>query len=55
MRTAAMDIQMMSLSAGVERTESQWAYLLNMSGLRLVKVWYSGAGSESIIEATAKH
>lgn len=52
--TAAMDIQMMSLSAGMERTESQWIDLLRMSGLSLVKIWYSKTGSESVIEATKK-
>ena len=55
LRTAAMDIQMMSLSAGMERTENQWVDILNMSGLSLVRIWYSGTGSESIIEATAKY
>ncbi len=54
-RTAAMDIQMMSLFAGMERSESQWINLLSLSGLNLVKIWYSETGLESIIEATAKH
>ena len=54
-RTAAMDIQMMSLSAGMERTESQWVHLLKMSGLSLVRIWYSETGSESILQATAKY
>lgn len=54
-RAAAMDIQMMSLSAGMERTENQWVNLLSMSGLSIVRIWYSGTESESIIEAKATH
>lgn len=54
LRTAAMDIQMMSLSAGMERTERQWVHLLGMSGLSVAKIWYSETGSESIIQATAR-
>ncbi|CAD6578655.1 MAG: hypothetical protein ASARMPREDX12_008924 [Alectoria sarmentosa] len=54
-RTAAKDIQMMSLFAGMERTESQWINLLSLCGLSLVRIWYSGNGAESVIEATIKH
>lgn len=54
-RTAAKDIQMMSLFAGMERTESQWINLLSLCGLSLIKIWYSGNGAESVIEATVKH
>ena len=50
-RAAAMDVQMMSLFAGMERTESQWRVILDASGLKLVQVWYSAAKSESVIEA----
>lgn len=54
LRAASMDIQMMSVLAGMERTQCQWTSLLNSSGLGLVKVWYSASGIESIIEATIK-
>ena len=52
--TAAMDIQMMSLVAGIERTHSQWTKLLSLSGLSLTRVWHSGNRFESIIEASVK-
>ena len=55
LRTAAKDIQMMGLFAGMERTESQWMNLLSLSGLRLVKIWSSRNGMESVIEATITH
>lgn len=38
-RAAAMDVQMMSLFAGIERTESQWRIVLDASGLEMVQVW----------------
>ena len=49
-RAAAMDLQMMCLFAGVERTESQWKAILRASGLELVQIWSSPASSESVIE-----
>ena len=52
--TSALDIQMMSLLAGIERTESQWMNLLSLSGLSLKRVWHSGNRFESIIEASLK-
>ena len=52
--TAAMDLQMMSLLAGVERTQKQWENLLSLSGLSLSRVWNSRNGMESIIQATLK-
>lgn len=53
-RAAAMDLQMMCLFAGVERTESQWRAILDASGLELVQVWYSKTQFESVIEARRK-
>ena len=52
--TAALDIQMMSLAAGIERTQSQWMNLLSLSSLSLERVWHSGNRFESIIEASVK-
>lgn len=50
-RAAAMDVQMMSLFAGIERTETQWRVILDASGLEMVQVWYSATKSESVIES----
>lgn len=48
---AAMDIFMMSVHAGAERTERQWRGLLESSGLVLHKIWPAPGGGEGIIEA----
>ena len=53
-RAAAMDVQMMCLCAGIERTESQWKAILDASGLKIVHVWYSATKTESVIEAELK-
>lgn len=36
---------------GRERTESDWKKLFESAGLRLVKVWRSKAGSQTVLEA----
>ena len=48
---SALDIQMMSLGAGVERSQHQWSELLSSVGLRINGIWNSSPGMESIIEA----
>lgn len=48
---AALDIQMMSIGAGVERSERQWKDLLHSVGLEIAGVWKQSPAMESIIEA----
>ncbi|CAI7671286.1 unnamed protein product [Penicillium pancosmium] len=48
---AAMDIQMMSIGAGVERSEQQWRELLLNAGLEIIGIWNVSPNMESIIEA----
>ncbi|KAJ5699001.1 hypothetical protein N7462_001006, partial [Penicillium macrosclerotiorum] len=48
---SAMDIQMMSIGAGVERSKKQWADLLASVGLKITGIWNSNPAMESIIEA----
>ena len=50
-RAAAMDLQMMVLFGGMERTEIQWRAILQASGLDLVRVWSLVGASEFVIEA----
>lgn len=50
--SASLDIQMMGLHAGMERTETQWRKLLSSEGLEIVKIWQLVSGGESVIEAT---
>ncbi|KAJ6122245.1 hypothetical protein N7512_004710 [Penicillium capsulatum] len=47
---AALDIQMMSIGAGVERSERQWKDLLHSVGLEIAGVWKQSPAMESIIE-----
>jgi hypothetical protein len=48
---ASLDIQMMSIGAGVERSESQWRDLLHSVGLEVAGIWNHSPGMESVIEA----
>lgn len=48
---ASMDIQMMSIGAGVERSERQWRDLLHSVGLEISGIWSQSPGMESVIEA----
>ena len=45
------DFNMMSICAGVERTETQWEQLLGSVGLEITKIWTGEGETESIIEA----
>ncbi|KAJ5642481.1 hypothetical protein N7490_006481 [Penicillium lividum] len=48
---SAMDIQMMSIGAGVERSRKQWIDLLASVGLKINGIWNLNPAMESIIEA----
>ncbi|KAJ5630896.1 uncharacterized protein N7484_010996 [Penicillium longicatenatum] len=48
---ASLDIQMMSIGAGVERSETQWRDLLKKAGLEITGIWSQSPGQESVIEA----
>ena len=49
-----LDIMMMSMVSGLERTESQWRCLLESIGLEIVKVWTVPQGAEAVIETKLK-
>ncbi|KAL8846669.1 MAG: hypothetical protein Q9221_008255 [Calogaya cf. arnoldii] len=51
---ATLDMQMMGLHAGMERSEKQWRNLLDSAGLQVVKLWQDIKGGEGVIEATLK-
>ncbi|KAI4275362.1 MAG: hypothetical protein L6R38_005883 [Xanthoria sp. 2 TBL-2021] len=51
---ATLDIQMMGLHAGMERSERQWRALLNLAGLEVAKIWQGVKGGEAVIEARLK-
>ncbi|KAJ5486764.1 hypothetical protein N7530_001064 [Penicillium desertorum] len=48
---ASLDIQMMSIGAGVERSERQWRDLLHSAGLEITGIWNQNPAMESVIEA----
>ena len=45
------DFNMMSICAGMERTEAQWKELLGSVGLEVKGIWTGDGDTESIIEA----
>ena len=47
------DFNMMSICAGMERTQTQWEELLASAGLKIEKIWTGPGETESIIEAVA--
>lgn len=48
-----LDINMLGLFSGMERTESQWRQLLDSEGFKIVELW-SIPGNEGCIEAELK-
>lgn len=46
-----LDINMMAVLNGMERTEEQWNTLLTKAGLKVVKFWKNGEDQEGLIEA----
>lgn len=48
---AFLDLSMMALETGSERTAQEWYDLLGSVGLRIEKIWSSEVGPESLIEA----
>lgn len=51
---ASLDIQMMSIGSGIERSEQQWRELLNEAGLEITGIWSKSPGMESVIEAVPR-
>jgi hypothetical protein len=51
---ASLDVMMMTLVSGMERTEMQWWALLESIGLEVVKVWSITPEIESVIETKLK-
>ncbi|KAI1261979.1 S-adenosyl-L-methionine-dependent methyltransferase [Xylariaceae sp. FL1019] len=51
---ALLDVNMMALLNGMERTEAQFTALLDAAGFNVVKFWSVGAETEGLIEAVLK-
>ena len=52
---AFLDLSMMALETGAERSSKQWHDLLASVGLRIEKIWPSGVGADGIVEAVLDH
>ena len=50
-QTTALDILMMALFCGHERTVGDWHELVESAGLKISKIWNFAEGCESLIEA----
>jgi demethylsterigmatocystin 6-O-methyltransferase len=48
---AMIDLMMMQVCDGMERTESQWHELLGKTGFKIVKIWRADVGTTAVIEA----
>jgi len=49
--STGLDLLMMSIQCGSERTETDWKVLLESVGFKITKIWLVEEGSESLIEA----
>ena len=50
MSPAMMDINMLTLCSGLERTEKQWRDLIKQAGLTVVNIWRPEGDTEGVIE-----
>lgn len=50
MGPAIMDMNMLTLNSGMERTKKQWRELIKEAGLNVVKLWQPEGDTEGIIE-----
>jgi hypothetical protein len=48
---ASMDLGMMSILSGRERTEAMWSSLITEGGFKVIKWWKDPTGFETLIEA----
>ena len=53
-RQLDMDITMLVLSGGSQRTEEEWTTLLDLAGLGVVKFWLPPGDQNGIVEAELK-
>ena len=52
--SALLDINMIALLSGMERTAKQWRKLLGSVGLDVVKIWEQEGNIEGVVEAVLK-
>ena len=49
--STAVDMCMLTIFSGCERTERRWRALLESAGFKIIKIWNYEPGTESLIEA----
>ena len=49
-----LDLNMMAMHAGMERTEKQWSLLLEKAGFKIIKFWRPEGDGEGVVEAMLK-
>lgn len=54
LHAAGLDLGMMALHSGMERSERQWTELLNSVGMKLTRVWRDRYGDGSVVEGQLK-
>ena len=54
MYPSLLDMNMMTLLNGMERTEEQWIALLGAAGFKVDKFWILKTDTEGLIEASLK-
>ena len=50
MSHAMMDMNMLTITSGLERTEKQWRDLIERAGLSIARIWPPAGDGEAIIE-----
>lgn len=50
MQPAMMDLNMLTICSGMERTENQWRVLIAQAGLKLINIWRPEGDTEAVIE-----
>ncbi|MCJ1255477.1 hypothetical protein MMC24_003293 [Lignoscripta atroalba] len=51
---AGMDLNMMAMHAGMERTQKQWVELLDSAGFEITKFWLAPGDGEGVIEVVLR-
>lgn len=51
LRASGLDIAMLFMHSGSQRSEAEWRALLEAAGFRIIKVWLPQGDGDGIIEA----
>lgn len=54
LRQCGLDIAMLTLHSGAQRSETEWTWLLESNGFKVVKFWHAPGDGDGIVEAELK-